>query len=357
MKRPWEILLRMPKFAGFIVKKPKLATNILKHLANEKFTDKPMIRAIEYGVTYNCQASCDKCSAAFMKDDSKSKLSMEQIRQLGDDCYKLGNYEANFTGGEPLLEKNLEEIISYFHPESTFIGINTNGALLDRKRILSLKEAGADVLKISIDSPDPKEHDKCRGIEGLFNHIVEVLEITREIPGIRAHICVVTTKELLSSGKAAKLVEFAKIHEATLGIVLPAATGKWIKKHEVLIDGNDRAVLENLGKDKDVFLQGNIGNSRFVCPCGTTEIYITCYGEIIPCPFIQISFGNVNDESFKNIYYRMAGWKGRVHNAPVCASAEDPEFRKKYIDPISEFKHNPVPFEKLPPWKKPEEDR
>lgn len=348
MKRPWEILLRIPKFAVILAKKPALAAKVLHHHAQAALSNKPLIRAIEYGVTYECQAKCDKCSAVSMKKTDLPLLSREQIRQMANDCTALGNYETNFTGGEPLLDRNLEDLIADFNPRKTFIGINTNGALLDGNRIHTLANAGADVLKISIDSPIPEEHDQSRGIDGLFNHILDVLRMVREVSMIRAHLCLVATKEMIESGKALKVLELAKANDATLGIVLPAATGGWSQKHEVLIEKQHRAALEKMALDTDVFLQGNIGKSGFFCPCGTREIYITCYGEIIPCPFIQISFGSIHDESFDTIYKRMVNWKQKSHNGPMCASAEDPAFRKKFVDPINAFETTPVRYTEHP---------
>jgi len=351
MKRPWEILWRIPKFAGFLVKKPAFGARIVEHHLRERLFKQPMIRAIEYSVTFRCQASCDKCSAVKMLDDSRPMLTHDEVRQLGDDCFALGNYEANFTGGEPLLSRELEDFITYFHPGSTFVGINTNGALLDRKRILSLYEAGADMLKISLDSPVPEEHDESRGIPGLYNRIVDALRITREIRGIRCHLCVVATREMIETGKVDRVLALAKDNDATMGIVLPSAVGRWSSKHEILIERQHRAALQRIARDHDVFFQGNVGKTEFVCPCGTREIYITCYGDVIPCPFIQIGFGNVREERFRDIYYRMNGWKTAQGPRPECSAAEDPEFRARFVDPIADEKLTPVNYRDHPAWK------
>jgi len=350
MKRPADILLRIPRFAYFLVKKPGFSRKVMDHHLRAKVNGSPMIRAIEYGVTYTCQASCDKCSAAKMLDTSRDELSFEQVRLLADDCYRLGTYEVNFTGGEPLLSRDLEQLIPLFHPDSTFIGINTNGALLDQRRIRSLRDAGADLLKISLDSPVGCEHDDSRGIEGLYDHVIDVLKMTREIRGIRAHVCIVASRDVVQSGKLERSLELVKRHDATLGIIFPAATGGWSRRHEVLLDSASRASLARIAHDRAVFLQGNLGDGQFLCPCGTREIYISCYGDVIPCPFIQIAFGNVKQERFDTIFRRMAAWKSNERR-DVCSSAEDPEFLERYVDSIADRPHNPVDFRDHPAWK------
>jgi len=349
MKSPFEILKRIPKFAGFLVKKPGFGAKVLEHHARARLTGKAQIRAIEYAVTYACQASCDKCSAVNMKDKARKRLDLDEIRRVGDACFRLGNYEANMTGGEPTLDKHLEDIIQCWHPDETFIGINTNGQLLDEYRLRSLRDAGADLIKISLDSPIADEHDNSRGLPGLYDHIFEVLRMLRGMKGIRGHLCMVSTREAIESGKVKQVLDLCHKNDATMGIVLPAAVGGWTDKHEILLDESHRNALNDLGKDASVFLQGNVGKNEFVCPCGTTEIYITCYGDIIPCPFIQIAFGNVREEPFEEIYARMAGWK-KTEDKPMCSSAEDPEFRSRYIAPLQSCDISPQPYDEHPEW-------
>lgn len=349
MKRPTDILRRIPKFAGFLVKKPHFARRVAQHHARDRWGGGHWIRAIEYAVTYDCQATCDKCSAVKMHDPSRTRLDHSEIRALADDCHRLGTYEVNLTGGEPLLANDLEEVIGLFHPSDTFIGINTNGALLDRRRIVSLRDAGADLLKISIDSPDHGEHDTSRGIDGLYDHILDVMRMTREIRGIRAHACIVATRDAVRSGKVTRTLEQVKALDATLGIVFPSATGGWTRKHEVLLDEDGRRSLNAFAHDPSVFLQGNLGDDDFHCPCGTREIYISCYGDVIPCPFIQIGFGNVREERFDSIYRRMAEWKS-CERQDVCSSAEDPAFVDRYVDPMADVTHTPVDYRSHPAW-------
>ena len=348
MKKPIDILKRLPNFSGYLTKKPLFALRAMNNMIRTYFRGQSLITAIEYAVIYDCQASCEKCSSANMTDHSRPRLTTDEVRQLGNDCHKLGAYEVNFTGGEPLLENELEHIISYFHPESNFIGINTNGFLLDRSRIMSLREAGTDLFKISLDSPLPEEHDRMRGIPGLYKHIFETLRIIDEISGVRAHLCMTTTREQIESGKVASAIELAKKYNATIGLLFPSPIGGWSKKHEVLIEDYHRDILDRLSSDPSVFLHGNLGKSNFRCPCGTTEIYITCYGDIIPCPFIQISFGNIKEEPFESIYTRMSKWSELNKKSPLCHDSEEHNFINRYTKPLHSFTHLPLPYNQHP---------
>jgi MoaA/NifB/PqqE/SkfB family radical SAM enzyme len=348
MKRPIDILRRIPKFGMFLVKKPLFGVSGLRNVALSKVRGRPMVSALEYAVLYNCQASCAKCSSQKMIDNSRSRLDSVELRRLGDGCHRLGVYEVNFTGGEPLIDKNLEKIISFFHPRQTFIGINTNGALLDSERIMSLREAGADLFKISLDSPIPKEHDELRGIPGLYEKVFAALRVIRETPGVRGHLCFTTTVSQVEAGNVGKALKLAKEHDATMGLVFPSSAGGWSANHEVLLEARHRKILDELAEDPDVFLHGNLGSEGFRCPCGTTEIYVTCYGDVTPCPFVQISFGNVKTDSIESIHHRMANWDALQKGKGMCHASEDKEFIKTYADPLHDADVLPMPYDKHP---------
>jgi len=348
MKRPFDLLRRVPRFGVILLKKPRFGLHGLAHMARSSLKGEYVIQALEYAVDMDCQASCEKCSCRKMKEPGRKKLTLDQIRRLGDDAYRLGAYEVNLTGGEPTLAKNLEEIVGCFHPKSTFIGLNTNGALLDRSRILGLKKAGVDFFKISIDSPIPAEHDALRGIPGLFDHILSVLRIIAETPGVLAHLCLTTTREQIESGNVEKAVALAREYRATIGFVFPSPVGGWGADHDVLLEPHHRRVLNRLSKHSWVVLHGNLGDQNFLCPCGTKEIYVSCYGDVLPCPFIQIAFGNVADESFESIIRRMSGWSVFQKPSAVCRASEDPEFIERFGDPLEKYQQLPLSYDKHP---------
>lgn len=127
---------------------------------------------VSFEVTHNCNAKCDHCHLGDKVNENKASP-----QQLGEICRQLNPVLAQISGGEPLLRKDLEEIVKNFkNPNrAPYIDITTNGALLTKKRYLSLLEAGIDVFGISLDYPDLR-HDKFRGIPGLFNRIENLIK-------------------------------------------------------------------------------------------------------------------------------------------------------------------------------------
>jgi MoaA/NifB/PqqE/SkfB family radical SAM enzyme len=96
--------------------------------------------------------------------------------QFADICRAIKPVVAQVSGGEPLLRKDVLEIIRKLKNGNgtPFMVLTTNGALLNKNRYYELIEAGIDEIAISLDYPDDR-HDKFRAIPGLFNRIETLL--------------------------------------------------------------------------------------------------------------------------------------------------------------------------------------
>lgn len=121
-----------------------------------------------FELTYNCNARCQHCHRG-------PKIPKEQLatpERLLEICKEIRPVVAIMSGGEPLIRKELEEIVRLFRKEVSplRIFVNTNGALLTPKRFERLKDAGIDEFLISFDFPDER-HDEWRAIPGLFRKI------------------------------------------------------------------------------------------------------------------------------------------------------------------------------------------
>ncbi len=309
-----------------LAKKPLLLIRIIENYIRIFVFRQRRLRKVEIGITFECMAHCEKCSSALMRDNKIEKLSFEELRKIAKEVLSLGAIQINFTGGEPLMEENLEKIISFFKPYKTVITINTNGFLLTRERIKLLKTAGVDIFKISIDNPDEEEHDRSRGLKGCYKKAVEAINfITRE-KGIFAHMSVILTPHLLKEGKIFRLVDLAKRKKITLGITMPAPVGRWLGK-EFSFSEDDFREIRDVFKSNFVVSDMDAGYRGEFCPAGKEEIYITCYGDVIPCPLVQISFGNVREESLRNIWQRIYQHPFFNLNVGFCRASRDRNIR------------------------------
>jgi MoaA/NifB/PqqE/SkfB family radical SAM enzyme len=166
-----------------------------------------------YWTTYKCNSKCEFCK--IWKDDKlKNTLdaSYKNARKNLDDLKKIGVKTIDFTGGEPLLNKELFDLLSYAKKRDFFIKLSTNGLLYPQK---------ADELKglpnriyISFDTTDPDEYERIRGIDG-FSKVLESIEIAKRM---NQELCLLYTVTNENIKNISSIVEFCKKNKVTLYI-------------------------------------------------------------------------------------------------------------------------------------------
>lgn len=333
-RNPVQLVLQQPAFAAVLLKKPLLVRSVLKNLTRRRLRPRAVtLDAAEYAVTYACDARCSHCSAAGLHDVAaeRHKLDERSLRRHADALFGLGVYEVNLTGGEPTLRRDLERIVGCFRPERTFIGLNSHGLHLDADRVRSLADAGVDLLKLSLDSDDASTHDAGRHLPGAFEHVRWLLSFVKTVPALRAHICAVGSEALIRSGGARSLIDLAAANGATIGFTLPVAVGRWGGHYEVELPPAVLDELRRLCQHPAAFLQGNHGSDEFRCPAGRHEVYLTPWGEVLPCPFVQRSFGDLRTEPLDVVTSRIAAAIDAAGARSLCLAGDAQRWMKKEL--------------------------
>jgi MoaA/NifB/PqqE/SkfB family radical SAM enzyme len=118
-------------------------------------TDHPVLAHII--PTRRCNLSCTYCNE--FDDSSKPVATAEMIRRI-DHLADLGTSIISFSGGEPLLHPDLDDLIAQIRRRGRIAGMITNGYLLTADRIQRLNRAGLEHLQISIDNVKPDDVSK-----------------------------------------------------------------------------------------------------------------------------------------------------------------------------------------------------
>ncbi len=129
------------------------------------FTKRPF--CVSFEVTHNCNARCKHCHLGGTVSEERATP-----QRYGELCRELKPLVAQVSGGEPLLRRDLEQIIEALKipNRAPYIVVTTNGVLLTKERYRSLREAGVDEFSLSLDYPDERQ-DEFRAVPGLFNRI------------------------------------------------------------------------------------------------------------------------------------------------------------------------------------------
>lgn len=128
-----------------------------------------------YYVTYRCNASCSFCD---IWERPSPYVTLENARQNLRGLKKLGVRVVDFTGGEPLLHRQLPELLQEAKQLGLITTVTTN-ALLYSKQAERLKGL-VDMLHFSLDSPLADEHDRSRGVK-CFDKVMESIAVARRL--------------------------------------------------------------------------------------------------------------------------------------------------------------------------------
>ncbi|MDI6756629.1 MAG: radical SAM protein [Endomicrobiia bacterium] len=317
---------------AFRPRKPMAVARVANAFIKSKVFGRPPLRYVDFSIRQECNLKCAHCFATAFTDDTRPRMTPKDYFRVAGECMALGAVNFSFQGGEPLMFKELPDIIAACRPHKNLISVTTNGTLLDEKRVAELKKIGVDIFTVSLDSSIPEEHDGFRGMKGAFARAVEGIKIARRA-GINVTLGSVVTHHTLKSEGIKGLMKMAEEMKIILNIIFPVPAGRWSRENDnMLLTPDDVAHIESLTSRSRYIrtdFQGNLG--RRGCGAAKEILYLTPYGDVLTCPFIHISFGNIFEESVKTIRDRALRNSYFKDYAPNCLASTDEDFVKKYI--------------------------
>lgn len=258
-------------------------------------------------------------------------MSTAQVGKVIREAQDLGISVLNFVGGEPLLRKDLPEIIATVDRERTTTVLFTNGTLL-AERAAKLRRAGLDSVYVSIDAADPETHDRFRGSPGLYLQAVQGIGRALDL-GFSVGISATLTPESYRRGEMARLVELGRrlgVHEVLFFDAMPS--GRYGGRLDLVDDhGWVEEMIQAAGPyNRDPGYPGILvwayasGYRAVGCACGTSYFYVSPYGDVMSCDFNHAVFGNVLSTPLWQVWdsltsreeFREAAWGGcKVKNS------------------------------------------
>ncbi len=146
--------------------------------------------SVSYTVTNRCNKRCAYCK---VWDTKEKELTTDEALGMIDEMAGMGCQRLGLTGGEPLLRKDIGEIIWRSKEKGIFTGLVTNGSLVP-KRIEEIR--GLDLLQVSLDGPE-KVHERHRG-KGAYKEAVNAIETAKEA-GMNVWVTTVLTRHSIGS--------------------------------------------------------------------------------------------------------------------------------------------------------------
>ncbi len=320
-------------------KKPLVFEKVSKF--TEKFQRGESIAIIQLQYNYICNMKCEHCSIKrFQGANQNRRLTPKDVGRIAEQADEMGLARFVISGGEPTIFPDLEEIVNEINPEKFYINCDTNGWLLAEKAEY-LKSIGIDRMQLSIDSLDPEEHDAFRHMPGAHARALEGIKVCQEV-GLPLYIQTVVTKERLHSEEFIQFLKYFNGMGLNVFVSYAKPVGAWEGHFENLIDRKDMAYMRELEKKYQVCTHLTPGYGLDMGCIGVKAfLSVTQYGDVLPCPYIHTSIGNVFDSSLKDIIQTGMNICHFGEHRDTCLIAEDLDFIQKYV--AGRIYHKPLP--------------
>lgn len=265
-----------------------------------------------------CQLECPECPVGQNKRKQGNKISFDLLEKLINDQKETLFHLIFYFQGEPLLNKNLAEMIKIAHNAQIFTSTSTNAQLLNRQTAKELVESGLDKLIVSIDGTTQEVYEKYRvggkislavkGIEAINYWKKELKSAT---PYLEIQFVVFKTNEH-QLNEIKQLARELKVDRLSLK---SAQLYNFENGHSLLTSIDKYARYKQL-KNGKYALKSKMHNRCYRLWSGAV---VNTQGELLPCCFdknASYSSGNLNSASFVSLYKNeiASGFRTKILN-------------------------------------------
>lgn len=279
--QPWHVALFLGKYAWLTVRR------------------RPVL--VHFEVTLRCNARCSFCD--YWQTDPSARAA--ELRSYADAARFFNPMLVTFTGGEPTLRRDLEDLVAEVNRAISlkYITLITHGAMLTPERAQSLWTAGVNQFNISLDYLDER-HDRARGIPGL------TAKILGAVPAMRARgIDNIRFNTVIKNDNLDQILPIvARARELGVGVNFSVYTDAKNGNRDFLIgsgaladaDGVVRELLAFKRRRRGVITNSDYyleqiprylrGEMREPCQSGIRTIHIDPTGHVKRCPDFPTDF-------------------------------------------------------------------
>lgn len=319
--------------------------------AERKYHDHRMLEAdfskapftIAWEITRACAYACVHCRADAQHRPDPDELTTEEGFALLDRLAEFGSPILIFTGGDPMMRRDLFDLIAYATQKGLRCSLTpTATALPTKERLEKAKQAGIRRIALSLDAPTPEVHDSFRQIQGSWERTMRILKNAQAV-GLSAQVnTTVSNHNLHLLPDMVPFVEQVGAVQWSVFFLVPTGRAQtpWMisaEDHERvfnwLYDLSQSAPFDikataapmyrrvaierkraELNQDdgnglKEVTFQGagfqyadGLNRPRRGVNDGNGFLFISHKGEIMPSGFLPISAANVREQDVVDVY-------------------------------------------------------
>jgi len=210
---------------------------------------------VVWNVTRRCNLKCVHCYAHAKNTAFENELTTEQGKRLIDDLADFGSPVMLFSGGEPLVRKDLPQLAAYAVEKGMRAVISTNGTLITPEMARNLKEIGLSYVGISLDGME-EINDRFRGVNGAFRSALEGIK-NSQAAGIKVGLRFTINKFNVNEiPKIFQLLEEMDIPRVCFYHLVYAGRGTDLVKEDLTREGTRAAVDLIIDETRRLFAKG-----------------------------------------------------------------------------------------------------
>ena len=308
-----------------------------------------IISKLILGLTYLCQCRCVHCSAGQYPVSRRNEMSTAEVKQVIRSATHLGARTINLFGGEASLREDFFELVGFAARHAPEITVDTNGQQMTAEVAQRLRRLSLSRLFISLDGATAEAHDAFQRTPGSYDKVMRAMAACRGA-GLDFHVSTCAVKGYAASGELQGIIEIARARGAGgVRIALPMCSGNWMEGDTVLLDAEETALVREIASDGFVrIVEEETGTFTHCKAVVGGSLYVSPYGDVQPCNFIPIAFGNVRREPFELIVDRMS--RDELFNCDFHRG-ECPMRRADFtaelgtlLDPFKQLTEKPMPL-------------
>ena len=290
-------------------------------------------------LTYLCPLRCVYCSNPTNLAAHPDRLSTADWLRVFKQAAELGALQLNLSGGEPLLRRDLEELVAFAQSLDFYSNLITSGSPLTRERLLRLKAAGLSSVQVSIQDSVPAESDRIAG----RNSFEQKLQVARWVKELDLPLTLNVVLHRQNLGRIADIIALAEsLNVDRLELANTQYLAWALENRSALLPSQPqldsareiaKAAKERLkGKIEVLFVLPDYYSDRpKACMSGWGKRYllVTPDGLALPCHLAHtlpgLSFDNVQERSLDEIWHHsaaFAAFRGEAWMPEPCKSCE-----------------------------------
>lgn len=294
-------------------------------------------------LTYRCPLQCPYCSNPLDYAQHKNELTTQEWFDVFDQARQMGAVQLGFSGGEPLVRQDLEQLVEHAHQLGFYTNLITSGMGLTEQRIANLKQAGLDHIQISFQASDSVVNDALAGSKHAFEQKYEMCRLVKKYDYPMVLNFVIHRHNI---DQIDQIIELClELNADTVELAICQFYGWAFLNRQGLLPTQEQLIrAERITNEYREKLKAQNHHCKLIfvvpdyyeerpkaCMNGWGKIFFTVApdGMALPCHAarqLPISFPNVREQKLSDIWYKSTGFnhfRGDAWMPEGCRSCPD----------------------------------